>query len=242
MSAVMHLAPGVEITLLKRHFAVVTVAVGVVRMPEKGSKLPHTVMRVRWVSDLFGRMSHTILGYVTLLVPNGTSDFKMKWMVFVPSILFLTPWARRPNSLANDRSQISRSGPIMRWRNSWRSPVIGFVTELASLWPMYAAARAYFSLIMVGWFRRLCLKGYRCASGWMMFWLIVDSCFWRNSYLLRRSCCCRRRVRSFDGVTWDLNDDGEVVSVSGGMRCGCGVAAGCVGVGRCTVGMIAGMV
>ena len=58
MSAVMHLAPGVEITLLKRHFAVVTVAVGVVRMPEKGSKLPHTVMRdfvgakwYLWVED-----------------------------------------------------------------------------------------------------------------------------------------------------------------------------------------------
>ena len=48
-------------------------------------------------------------------------------------------------------------------------------------------------------------------------------------------------MRSFDGVTWDLNDDGEVVSVSGGMRCGCGVAAGCVYVGMCTVGMIAGM-
>ena len=27
-------------------------------------------------------------------------------MVFVPSILFPTPWARRPNSLANERSQI----------------------------------------------------------------------------------------------------------------------------------------
>ena len=48
-------------------------------------------------------------------------------------------------------------------------------------------------------------------------------------------------MRSFDGVTWDVNDDGEVVSVSGGMRCGCGVKAGFVGVGRCTVGMIVGM-
>ena len=87
----MHFAPGVEITLLKRHFAVVTVAVGVVRMPAKGNKLPHTVMRVRCVSDLLGRMSQTILGNITLLVPNGTSDFKMKWIVLVPSILLPTP-------------------------------------------------------------------------------------------------------------------------------------------------------
>ncbi len=48
-------------------------------------------------------------------------------------------------------------------------------------------------------------------------------------------------MHSFDGFTWDVNDDGEAVSVSGGMRCGCGVAAGCIGMGRATVGMTAGI-
>ena len=48
-------------------------------------------------------------------------------------------------------------------------------------------------------------------------------------------------MRSFDGDTWDLNVTGDVVSVSGGMRCGCGAVALCFGVVSCTVGMIVGM-
>ena len=41
-----HLAPGVEMTLLKRHFAVMTVAVGVVNSPAKSRRFPPTVSHV----------------------------------------------------------------------------------------------------------------------------------------------------------------------------------------------------
>ena len=40
MSAVRHLALGVDITLLKIHFAVVTEAVGALKFPRNGSKFP----------------------------------------------------------------------------------------------------------------------------------------------------------------------------------------------------------
>ena len=45
-SATRHLAPGVEMTLLNRHFAVVTVFVGVLNMPGKSRRFPPTVSRV----------------------------------------------------------------------------------------------------------------------------------------------------------------------------------------------------
>ena len=72
------------------------------------------MMQVQWVSALLGRMSQTILGYVNFLVLKGTSSFEMKYMVLVPSIILLTPWAKRPNSLARDLVHISLSGPLMR--------------------------------------------------------------------------------------------------------------------------------
>ena len=87
----------VDTTLLNKHFAVVMVAVGVASVPTKSSKFPPTVMQVRWVSALLGRMSQTIFGYVTFWVLNGTSSFGMKYIVLVPSILLLTIWAKRPN-------------------------------------------------------------------------------------------------------------------------------------------------
>lgn len=59
---------GVDMMLLNKHFAVVTVAVGVVVVPANSKLLSATVMRVLCVSALFGRISHTILGYVTLFV------------------------------------------------------------------------------------------------------------------------------------------------------------------------------
>ena len=74
----MHFAPGVEMMLLKRHFDVVTVAVGVVSVPSNGSTLPQTVIRVRCVSDLLGRGLQTIRGKATLFVAKGTSVFGMK--------------------------------------------------------------------------------------------------------------------------------------------------------------------
>ena len=80
----------------------------------QSSKFMPTVMRVRWVSYLLGRMSQTIFGYVTFWVLNGTSSFGIKYIVLVPSIRLLTPWAKRPNSLANDFVHIYLSGPLMR--------------------------------------------------------------------------------------------------------------------------------
>ena len=83
--------------MLNKMFAVVMVAVGVVSVTAQSSKFLPTVMRVRWVSALLGRMSQTIFGYVTFLVLNGTSSFGMKYTALVPSIRLLTPWDKRPN-------------------------------------------------------------------------------------------------------------------------------------------------
>ena len=46
-SAMIHLAPGLEMKLLKRNFVVVTVAVGVLNSPAKSRRFPPTVSRVR---------------------------------------------------------------------------------------------------------------------------------------------------------------------------------------------------
>ena len=108
------------------------------------------MIRVRWVSALLGRMPQTIFGYVTFLVLNGTSSFGMKYIVLVPSILLLTPWAKRPNSLAKYLVNISLSGPLMRWRNSCRTPVIGFRTAFASKLLIYLSELAYRALLTVG--------------------------------------------------------------------------------------------
>ena len=61
MSARRHLAPGVEITLLKPHFDVVTDAVGELRFPVKSNKFPPTVSIVRSFSSFSGFISQTIL-------------------------------------------------------------------------------------------------------------------------------------------------------------------------------------
>ena len=46
---------------LNRYFAVLTVAVGVLKMPRKSRRFPPTVSRVWWVSDLCSLMSPTRL-------------------------------------------------------------------------------------------------------------------------------------------------------------------------------------
>ena len=61
MSANRHLAPGVDTTLLKTHFAVVTDAVGALRFPVKSNKFPPTVNLVRSFSSFSGFISQTIL-------------------------------------------------------------------------------------------------------------------------------------------------------------------------------------
>ena len=88
--------------------------------------------------------------YVTLLVLNGTSSFGMKYIVSVPSICLLTPWAKRPNFLAKYLVHISLSGILMRWQNSCITPVIGFRTEFASKLYIYLAALSYRALLTAG--------------------------------------------------------------------------------------------
>ena len=142
-------------------------------------------MRVRWVSDLLGRMLQTILGYVTFLVLKGTSSFGMKYMVLVSSILLLTPWAKRPNSLARYLFHIYLSGPLMRWRNSCSTPVTGFSTEFASKCLIYLVALAYPALLTSG----SCWCGWRNGYQWVLRALLVGifgmigsaagaSCWW----------------------------------------------------------------
>ena len=145
------------------------VAVGVVSVPEWSSWFPSTVMQVWWVSALLGRMSQTILGYVTFLVFKGTSYFGMKYMVLVLSILLLTLWAKRPNSLARDLVHISLSGPLMRWQNSCITHVTGFSTAFASKCLIYLAALAYRALLTAG----NCWCRWRNGYWWVLGALMV---------------------------------------------------------------------
>ena len=57
-----HLAVVVEPTLLNSNFAVVTVAVGMVRVPAYSNRFPPTVWCVIWVSSLLWRILHTSRG------------------------------------------------------------------------------------------------------------------------------------------------------------------------------------
>ena len=61
MSAATHRAPGVLMTLLKKIFVVVTVAVGVLSFPTKLSIFPPTVNRFQCVSALSDLILKTIL-------------------------------------------------------------------------------------------------------------------------------------------------------------------------------------
>ena len=62
-----HLDPGVDTTLLKTHFAVVTDAVGALRFPVKSNKFPLTINLVRSLSSFSSFASHTNFPYVTCL-------------------------------------------------------------------------------------------------------------------------------------------------------------------------------
>ena len=67
MSDNRHLAPGVDTTLLKTHFSVVTDAVGLLRFPVNYNKFPPTVDLVRSFSSFSGFTLHTLFPYVTFL-------------------------------------------------------------------------------------------------------------------------------------------------------------------------------
>ena len=75
-------------------------------------------------------------------ISNGTSSYGIKYIVLVPSIQFGTPWAKRPNSLANDFVQISLSSPLIKWQNTWSTPVSGLRTALDSKLYRWLAALA----------------------------------------------------------------------------------------------------
>ena len=122
MSSNRHLAPEVDIKLLKKHFDAVTDAVGALRFPVKSNKFPPTVSLVRSFYSFSGFISQNILPKVTFL-SLGTLYFGMNMTVFVP-LTSLIPWASWPNLLAKDLSQIFLSGPLIRCLYSWATPEI----------------------------------------------------------------------------------------------------------------------
>ena len=159
-------------------------------------------MRVRWVYALLGRMSQTILGYVTFLVLNGTSSFGMKYIVLIPSIRLLTTWAKRPNSLAKDLVHISLSGPLMRWKNSCSTPVSGFRTAFASQLYICLSALAYRALLT--------------DSCWFLWWR--NGYWWLLGALL--GCIFGLRGSAFGASCWRfLCSTLGGVGVSGGIVC-----------------------
>ena len=88
---------------------------------------------------------------------------------FSTSILLLTPWAKRPNSLARDLVHISLSSQLMRWQNSCNTPVTGFRTEFSSKILIYLGALAYRTLLTTG----CCWRGWRNGYWWVLGALLV---------------------------------------------------------------------
>ena len=130
MLANIHLAPGVDTTLLKKNFAVATYAVGALRFPIKSNKFPPTLNLVRSFCSVSGFTSHIILPYVTFL-SLGTWALRTKMTLFVP-FTPLIPWANCPSSFAKDIYQIFLSGTLTRCLYSLATPDIWWVTALAS--------------------------------------------------------------------------------------------------------------
>ena len=96
MSANRHSASGIDTTLLKKHFAVVTDAVGTLRFPVKSNTFPPTVNLVSSFSSFNGFAWQTNLSYVTFKY-FGTCVLETKMTAFVPFTL-LIPWANCPSS------------------------------------------------------------------------------------------------------------------------------------------------
>eukprot|EP00957_Ditylum_brightwellii_P180221 13728883-Ditylum_brightwellii.AAC.1 len=65
-------------------------------------RFPPTVNLVRWVSFFWGQISTTKRAYVAFL-SAGMLDLLKKKIVFVPDFTLVPiPWARHPNSLAQE--------------------------------------------------------------------------------------------------------------------------------------------
>ena len=109
MSMVMNFAPGVDIMLLKRIFAVSNPAVFVLTSPMYSKRLPPVVIRV-WARSLFsGCRSQQMRVYVAIL-PSGIMCLSIQKHVFVPliccvpSVFLPMPWTWKSvlNSFAPD--------------------------------------------------------------------------------------------------------------------------------------------
>ena len=122
MSSNIHLAPGVDTTLLKTHFLVVTGVVGALRFPVKSNKLPPTDNLVCSLSSFSGFTLHTFSPYVTFL-SFWTCVLGMKITVFVPFVVLIS-WANCPSSFAKDLYQIFFSVPLTICLYSWETPYI----------------------------------------------------------------------------------------------------------------------
>ena len=125
-----HFAFGVDMTLLMTHLAVVTDAVGVLKLPVKSRRLPPTVKRVLSLTSLCGFMSQTILPYVIFLLA-GIADRRIAVIVLVP-FMSRIPWASCPSSLEKERIHVTLVSPCMRCLYSSAFPVTAFKTEFAS--------------------------------------------------------------------------------------------------------------
>ena len=114
MSAVANRALGVEVTLLRRHFVVVKLAVTVEVVSGNSSKLPPDVTCTRCVLLLLGRSDATSRQYDTVRFV-GTAILGTKNMVFTPLFMRGTvPCASRPRSLDSAFFHMFLSAPRMR--------------------------------------------------------------------------------------------------------------------------------
>ena len=151
MSANKHLAPGVDTTLLKTHFSVVTDSVGALIFPVKSNKFLPTVNLGCSFSSFSGFTLHTILPYVTFL-SWGIWDLGTKMTLFVPFTPHI-PWANCPNSFAKDLSQKILSEPLIRCLYSWETPEIyGYLHWLHGFfWNFLSMHKVtwYFSCILI---------------------------------------------------------------------------------------------
>ena len=141
MSVNRYLAPEVDTTLLKTHFAVMTDAVGALILPLKYNKFFPNVNLVRSFSSFSGFTSQTIFPYVNFL-SLGTLDFGMNMTLFLP-LTSLIPWANCTKSFTKDLYQIFISGTLIRCLYSWATPDIWWVTEFDSLVFWHCAVNAY---------------------------------------------------------------------------------------------------
>ena len=88
MSDNRHLAHGVDTTLLKTHFTVVSDEVGALRFPVKSNNFLTTVNLVCSLSSFSAFTSHTILPYVNFL-SFGTCVLGMEMTVFIPFTIMI---------------------------------------------------------------------------------------------------------------------------------------------------------